>query len=78
MPTSDLTVETEHPQYIDQKGYWVKLRDAMKGEDAVKKKGIAYLPATSGMVFDGFLRGEELGLNAYLSLIHISEPTRPY
>ena len=42
-------VQTKHPLYIENKPDWDIIRDCDKGERAIKEKGTAYLPATSGM-----------------------------
>ncbi len=48
-----MNLTATHPLYIDYTPSWLQVRDAYAGEDSVKLKGTAYLPATSGMVADG-------------------------
>jgi hypothetical protein len=61
---SDLSAK--HPQYTDVSQDWKLMRDAYKGERAVKKRGVVYLPPTSAMIKDGFLiNAESDGRKAY-------------
>lgn len=48
-----MALNSVHPQYAEHKPDWDQLRDAAKGERAVKAKGQVYLPPTSGMILDG-------------------------
>lgn len=43
-----------HPLYSAMLATWEKNRDCYEGEEVVKSKGSRYLPATSGMIQDGF------------------------
>ena len=56
-----MAINSVHPQYAANKPDWIQLRDAAKGERAVKAKGQLYLPPTSGMILDG-LNGPNNGL----------------
>lgn len=56
-----MAINSVHPQYAENKPDWIQLRDAAKGERAVKAKGQLYLPPTSGMILDG-LNGPNNGL----------------
>lgn len=42
-------VTTEHPLYSKRKPQWQLIRDCIEGEDAIKAKGVTYLPKTKGM-----------------------------
>lgn len=42
-------VSTEHPLYGKRKTQWQLIRDCIEGEDAIKAKGVTYLPKTKGM-----------------------------
>jgi hypothetical protein len=65
---SDLSAK--HPQYTDVSQDWKLMRDAYKGERAVKKKGALYLPPTSAMIKDGFLENQESdGHKAYQAYV---------
>ena len=44
----------QHPQYKDYLKQWQRVRDAIKGEDAVKDRGEKYLPKLDGMQADGY------------------------
>lgn len=48
-----MALNSVHPLYAENKPDWDQLRDAAKGERAVKAKGQVYLPPTSGMILDG-------------------------
>lgn len=48
-----MALESVHPLYTEHAEDWTQLRDAAKGERAVKAKGQTYLPPTSGMIIDG-------------------------
>jgi hypothetical protein len=50
-----MALDSVHPLYTDHVVDWAELRDAAKGERAVKAKGQTYLPPTSGMILDGLL-----------------------
>lgn len=51
-------LDAKHPSYTTYHDIWVKNRDVYKGSEAIKEKGITYLPATSGMHLDGMAEGE--------------------
>ena len=42
-------VETTHTLYDKRKTQWTLIRDCLEGEDAIKAKGVTYLPKTKGM-----------------------------
>ena len=43
-----MPVDSQHPEYSEYSELWEKCRDFNEGEEAVKKKGVKYLPALSG------------------------------
>lgn len=47
--THSSSVQTEHADYVKFKKPWVRVRDCMEGEDAIKNKEEDYLPRPSGM-----------------------------
>lgn len=49
-----MSLEATHPQYDVFVVDWTMMRDLFKGERAVKAKETEYLPATPGMILDGF------------------------
>lgn len=53
------SVQTQHPNYIEVSPDWMIVRDAAKGERAVKQKTTTYLPTTSGMRAAGMGDGQE-------------------
>lgn len=55
-----------HPLYTAMSNCWRLGRDSYEGEAAIKDAGALYLPATSGMIADGFGKGgENPGEQAY-------------
>lgn len=63
-PSDKGELATEHPAYECFRPLWDQMRDTWAGQEAVKKKTICYLPATSGMYEDGFPNTDK-GNNAY-------------
>ena len=51
-----MALDSVHPLYALFAPDWEQLRDAAKGERAVKEKGVKYLPPTSGMLLDGMAK----------------------
>jgi len=43
-----MPIDSTHPEYSEYASLWEKCRDFNEGEEAVKNKGIKYLPALSG------------------------------
>jgi hypothetical protein len=41
-------IESKHPYYMEATHQWSRIRDSFEGSDAVKDKGINYLPKLSG------------------------------
>lgn len=48
-----MAINSEHPFYEEFKQDWITMRDLYRGERVVKRRGVHYLPATSGMHLDG-------------------------
>lgn len=48
-----MALDSVNPQYTEFAPHWDKLRDCYNGEDAVKAKGVIYLPPTPGQLIDG-------------------------
>ena len=44
-----MPVDSRHPDYDAHAPFWTVMRDAVGGEDAIKRKGSTYLPVPSGM-----------------------------
>jgi hypothetical protein len=62
-----MKVNTFHPEYVRWLPIWEKCRDVSEGEEAVKDKKTAYLPALSGHVDErGWLRRDS-GYMEYLA-----------
>lgn len=62
-------IDAKHPLYEKWAPKWVKCNDCFEGEDAVKAKGLEYLPALPSMIIDGMENTEDLGYkrwSAYL------------
>lgn len=43
-----MAVDSEHPDYIERKVQWDKLRDCNEGQEAIHAAGVKYLPKLSG------------------------------
>ena len=41
-------IESKHPYYVDAINRWSRIRDSYEGSDAIKSKGVDYLPKLSG------------------------------
>jgi hypothetical protein len=59
-------INSVHPLYTEQIADWQLLRDSYKGEDAIKRKGVAYLPPTGGQLLDG-MNSNDVGYANYQS-----------
>jgi hypothetical protein len=59
-----MQIKQFHPEYSDKLPQWVTSRDVHEGEEEVKSKGQAYLPATSGMINEG-MNSNDTGLKMY-------------
>ncbi len=60
-----MSVGTKHPAWNKKQNSWRTMRDTYEGEEAVKEGGTLYLPATSGMIADGFGAADSAGTKAY-------------
>ena len=67
--------KVRHPLYSEFLPDWQLMRDSYEGERAVKQRGSLYLPATSGMIEDGFANPQTLG-GKLITLI-VCEPISP-
>jgi len=43
-----MNLDAQHREYIAMAPKWIKMRDVLGGEDAIKAKGVTYLPQPSG------------------------------
>lgn len=59
-----MPIDSTHPDYQAHIDLWTLCRDSHAGQNAVKAKGLAYLPATEGMYLEGMLTGQD-GLRRY-------------
>lgn len=50
-----MALDSVNPEYAKHSTQWIKLRDCYAGEEAIKAKGVTYLPATPGQNLDGML-----------------------
>jgi hypothetical protein len=41
-------IESKHPYYVEASNQWSRIRDSFEGSDAIKNKGVDYLPKLSG------------------------------
>lgn len=53
-----MALDSVNPAYSEFSEKWDKLRDCHKGEDAIKDKGVQYLPPTPGHLIDGMNPGD--------------------
>ncbi len=60
-----MALSTKHPLYGQFAPDWRVMNDTFQGERQVKMKGSEYLPATSGMLADGFPAATSTGFKAY-------------
>lgn len=58
-----MALDSKHPQYTAVRDHWQKLRDCYAGEQAVKDRGLTYLPPTPGQILDGINPGQRGRLN---------------
>ncbi|QQM14060.1 putative portal protein [Vibrio phage pVco-14] len=58
-----------HPSYTARFDSWQLCRDSYDGERAIKKRRDKYLPATSGMILDGFGKEGQIGEKAYQAML---------
>jgi Domain of unknown function (DUF4055) len=49
-----MPVDTVHPDYAEFKEKWERCRDALEGDEAVKEKGVDYLPQPAGQDDDEY------------------------
>jgi len=54
-----MPVTNEHKLYAEYKGDWEEVRDAVKGNRAIKKKGVKYLPMLSGQEEEDYKRYQQ-------------------
>lgn len=59
-----MNVKNFHPDYQARMQSWNLCRDCFAGQERIKSKGLVYLPATPGMIFDG-MGFNQPGLKAY-------------
>ena len=60
-----MSLQTKHPSYDEFTEDWTLCDDTYRGERAIKRKGVTYLPATSGMMADGMMSWSAPGSVAY-------------
>ena len=62
-----MPVSSPNTEYIQNLPLWVKVRDSVRGEDAIKAAGIAYLPKPSGQSDEDYKR--------YMGRVHFTDFT---
>lgn len=60
-----MSISSKHPLFSKYMEDWIECSDCYAGERAVKDKGMAYLPATAGMIADGARNANTTGWEAY-------------
>ena len=61
-------LDAKNPEYTVHASDWMTMRDFYRGETQVKSKHTRYLPATSGMIADGYgssTAASNIGYQAY-------------
>jgi hypothetical protein len=64
-----MALKDRHPRYTALYSDWQLCRDCVAGERQVKSRRTEYLPATSGMIFDGMDNPNQPGSKAYESYL---------
>lgn len=64
-----MSLSSRHPEYRHYLEDWTTMRDTYKGQRAIKQQGQRYLPATSGMVYDGMRTPNDPGYRAYTAYL---------
>ena len=54
-----MPVETTHPSYDENLPAWLRARDVLAGEDAVKAGGVRYLPRLDSQTDDEYAAYKE-------------------
>jgi hypothetical protein len=60
-----MAIDDKHPEYTARVGEWIQMDDTYKGERAIKKKRLMYLPATEAMIQDGMVTPSSPGWKDY-------------
>ena len=47
-------IESKHPYYEEASSQWIRIRDSFNGSDAIKIKGVDYLPKLSGQTSEQY------------------------
>lgn len=65
-----MALDSTNPRYDAMKAIWDKLLHCYQGEDAIKKQGTLYLPATSSMRHKGMESPDKIGAQMYSAYIN--------
>jgi hypothetical protein len=60
-----MAIDDKHPEYVQKVGEWIQMDDTYKGERAVKRKRLDYLPPSEAMIQDGMTTPSSPGWRDY-------------
>jgi hypothetical protein len=60
-----MAIDDKHPEYVAKVGEWIQMDDTYKGERAVKRKRLDYLPPSEAMIQDGMTTPSSPGWKDY-------------
>ena len=60
-----MAIDDKHPEYVAKVGEWIQMDDTYKGERAVKRKRLDYLPPSEAMIQDGMTTPSSPGWRDY-------------
>jgi hypothetical protein len=60
-----MAIDDKHPEYVQKVGEWIQMADTYKGERAVKRKRLDYLPPSEAMIQDGMTTPSSPGWRDY-------------
>ncbi len=60
-----MAIDDKHPEYVAKVGEWIQMEDTYKGERAVKRKRLDYLPPSEAMIQDGMTTPSSPGWRDY-------------
>jgi hypothetical protein len=74
-----LAIDDKHPLFVEKIGEWIQLEDTYRGQRAVKRKRIDYLPPSEAMIQDGMTTPTSPGwrdYEAYLTRAYFHDVVR--
>jgi hypothetical protein len=74
-----MAINDRHPLYVEKVGEWIQMHDTYKGERAIKRKRLEYLPPSEAMIQDGMTTPSSPGwkdYEAYLTRAYFHDVVR--